>query len=155
MTTKCALACSEKLAKSIIGNLNGINDSLSIDYNFIFDNLEEVVDYIKTDENKLLDEFNMFVILDGAFNPLHTEKQKAFSFLLLQNSLNELGYKKLNLVLLTSNTVLHETVKELGTNLTPVCYMNTNVLLAKKIGVMLLSKVLLGDYKNTGLISAR
>lgn len=154
-STKSAIACGEKIAKSIVGNLNSINDYLDIDYNFIFDTIEEVIDYIKTDENKLLDEFNMLVILDGALNHLHTEKQQALSFLLLQNLLTELGYTKLNLVLLTRSAELHETVKVNNDNLSPFLYINTDVLLAKKVGVMLLTKVLSGDYKNTGLKNAR
>lgn len=155
MTKNCAVASGALISKNLVEQLNGIESSLTVDSNFVFDTIEDLVDFIKKDETKALDDFTSLVILDGAFNRLHTEKQNTFSFLLLQNLLNELGYTKLNLVLLTRNADLYETVNEIRTILSPVCYMNTDVLLAKKIGIKILSKVLLGNYQNTGLKYSR
>ena len=99
MTTKCAVASGEKLAKSLSEQINDLEPHLTVDSNFVFGTLEELVGYIKRDETNALDDFDCLVILDGAFNDSYTEKQKAISFLMLQSLMKVLGYEKVELVL--------------------------------------------------------
>ena len=148
--SKQALVSGPRLYKTISKQINDITGN-NLNPDFIFETIDDLTKYIKNDDSKLLDDLNMVVILDGAFNSLHTPKHKALSFLLLQILLKDSGYTKVNLVLLTNNLDLRLAVEFNNSDYLPFCYSNTEVFLASKIGFKLLSKVLNDDYKNTGL----
>jgi hypothetical protein len=148
--SKIALASGPKLYKTIDKQITDITGN-NLNLDFIFETVEALTRFVKTDESKVLDDLNRIVILDGAFNSLHTPKHKALAFLLLQNLLKDSGYTKVNLVLLTNNSELRLAVESNNSDYLPFCYSNTEVLLASKVGLKLLAKVLNGDYVGTGL----
>lgn len=154
MTTKCAVACGEKLAKSLSEQINYIESSLTVDSDFVFADIEDLVEYIKKDEAKVLDGFDRLVILDSAFNHLYKEKQKALSFLMLQSLMNVLGYTKVELVLLTKSDFLRDIIKDNIETFPQFCYANTDVFLSLKVGIKLLTQVMLGKYSGRGLKNA-
>lgn len=151
MTTTCAVASGAILSKNLVEQIHITGLPLTVDSSFVFDTLEDLVEYIKKDETKVLDGFDRLVILDGAFNDSYTEKQKAISFLMLQSLMKVLGYEKVELVLLTRNSELRESIKENNANLYTFCYSNTEVFISKKVGLKLLTRVMLGDCRGSGL----
>lgn len=152
--SKLALVSGPKLYKTIDKQITDITgNKLKLD--FIFETIDSLTTYIKNDEDKVLDDLNMIVIIDGAFNSLHTPKHKALSFLLLQNLLKDSGYTKVNVVLLTNNKDLKLAVESNNSDYLPFCYSNTEVFLSSKIGIKVLIRVLNNDFLGTGLKSKR
>lgn len=152
--SKLALVSGPKLYKTIDKQITDITgNNLKLD--FIFETIEALTRFVKTDEDKVLDDLNMVVILDGAFNSLHTPKHKALSFLLLQNLLKDSGYTKVNVVLLTNNKDLKLAIEINNSDYLPFCYSNTEVFLGSKIGIKLLIRVLNNDFWGTGLKEKR
>lgn len=148
--SKLALVSGPKLYKTIDKKITDITGK-DLKLDFIFETVDALTRFVKTDESKVLDDLNMVVILDGAFNSLHTPKHNALSFLLLQNLLKDSGYTKVNLILLTNNSELRLAIESNNSDYLPFCYSNTELLLGTKIGIKLLVKVLKGDYEGTGL----
>lgn len=146
-----AIVCGEKLVPAIAGQIMTIEPSINIEQENVYASLATLTTALNKGVSRIFDELNMIVVLDGAFDGKAKTKQMALEFLTVQDILNTSSYRKVRLVLLTKNSDLRDLFKDTIDGYDPFIYYNTEVFLSRKVGIKLLTQVLLGNKNGFGL----
>ena len=146
-----AIVCGEKLVLAIAGQIMTIEPSINIEQENVYASLATLTTALNKGVSRIFDELNMIVVLDGAFDGKAKTKQMALEFLTVQDILNTSSYRKVRLVLLTKNSDLRDLFKDTIDGYDPFIYYNTEVFLSRKVGIKLLTQVLLGNKNGFGL----
>lgn len=146
-----AVVCGQKLTATISGQIMTIDPTIRVEQENVFANLSSLTSALNKGVSRIFDELNMIVVLDGAFDGKSTAKQMALEFLTVQDILNTSSYRKVRLVLLTKNSDLYDLFKNNIDGYDPFIYYNTEIFISKKVGIKLLTQVLLGTKNGQGL----